>query len=592
MKLLYVKFTLIITVIALVITIIACNRDSLLKGVNIEVGTELLYNPVNVQIIDGKLDGTIPQNITVSIIGKDKDKIYSVLGEKAITVNSYGILNIGIPRNNTATIYAPIEFMVVINAPGYMEARKNFVVTDLKRNIFEDARMVNLSSPPKGVSISSNVVIPVDAAKGVMEDINFATPSAIGKTENASVKVLAGTKMFDKDGNAVTGDVKVSLVHFDAVNKTSLSCYPGGFSFRGAIDSSGKPVNGGEFYTLGFITLSMSANDKVVKTFSKPINVEAEVNANTFNPVLNRKIQVGDSIPIWSLNDLTGKWTLELYSKITVKNNKLILNYNQTHLSYWNFDFWDCQFGCNSCNNPVITILSDFTETSNNGYYGISIEAPGSPPGVHSHGETQLKLITGSTINPNNYNNSQIGLVINIFDTPNTWAGNLIYSSPVFYPCNGDPLDLRGKLPPLPLPPPTINLNFSAVCAGTTANSTKATIYPSAWVYYHEVGSYNWWQYLGFINNGTGSGSGLIPGKKYKFAIFYGSFSRTTDDLGLKDGFLMPDGDATIAVKSTVYGLNESITIHKNVANNSYDLNYFNYPVPDKLCAEYQKYFK
>lgn len=603
MKSINIKTTLFASVIALVFTLIACNADSLLNDVNIQIGTELLYNPVNLQVLDARMDGTIPQNATVTIIGKDKDKVFSVLGEKTLKVNSQGIINIGIPRNFKPSIAAPLEFMVIVNAPNYLEARKSLTIGDITKQSLEQARMVNLASPPKGVSIESNTTISVNATTGVTQEIAFNTPTVTGKTEDATVKVASGTKMFDKDGAPVSGDIKVTLVHFDAVNESSISSFPGGLAFSNATDPNGNSLGSGIFTTFGFIAMNMTANGKEVKTFSQPLDMEIDINPNIYRPIYQRNVREGDTLPIWSMNETTSKWNAETYALIVNRNGKLKASFKQKHLSWWNIDDPSCSSGfwwnppappCVSCNNPQVSILSDLPAGSPKSSFHVDIVSPTNPSAhVWNMGGDLTNLSNGTIIPFSNFagggsTNQNTGLVFMIYSKEPWNGGQLLYTSPTVYPCQNAVLDLRGKLPNTLIDPnkiPTINLNFSAVCSG----STTVTIYPTVTIYYKEVNVDVAWRVLGTISNGKGTTTGLIPGKKYKFAIFHGTLERTTDDMGLKDGFEMPSGDAVIPINSSVYSINETFTIRKE--GNAYNLNYLNFPVPEKLCAEFKQYF-
>jgi len=331
-----------------------------------------------------------------------------------------------------------------------------------------------------------------------------------------------------------------------------------------------------------------------VKTFSQPLNVEMDINPNIYRPDYGRNVMAGDTLPVWSLNDSSGTWKSETFAIVVAKpNGGLKATFQQQHLSWWAINDPNCWhyirvgrggrwvYQCN-CPSAQINITSDFTTrydvqarfvlgNNNAGYIPFQVQ----------------NIQNGQVIHLSNIAQSSSG-VLQLADL----QGNILYSSAPIQPCNGVTVDLRGQLP---TPPPTITLNFSALCSGSTAKAPSATIYPSVTIYYKDLGQNSLvsdrltWQVLGGIVHGQGTTSGLIPGHYYKFGVFHGSLSRTTDDLGLKGGFLMPNGDATIAVVSPVYGISESFTIKKT--GNAYNLNYLNFPIPASLCNDYKKYF-
>ena len=604
MKEINFKAVLFFSVFGILLLGIGCHPETLLDGVNINIGTQILYNPLNIEILDARLEiGKVPENATLSIEGKDKDKIFSVFGEKIITINSVsGIANLAISRNTKPTPENPLLITVVVKAAGYIDTRKNFEITADSASNFEIVRMVSLTQPPMGVTIK-NTVITVDATKGAMKDVSFNTPTADAKTENAYVTVKAGTKMFDADGNSVSGDINVTLIHYDAKNETSTSCMPGGLSFRGARNIAGEVIGDDDFTTLGFINMSMEAGGKQVKTFSQPLDMSIELNSDIVLPLQQRNVQAGDTIPVWSLNETDNTWQAETIALVTEKNGKLVASYQQMHLSWWNLDWFNCpylwnnyykryvaNYSCVCFSGASIKINSDFTPSAPSLPFFITISNIENPKrAFHTRYDA---LIDNSAFQLNRFPVNK-KFKINIFDKEIWAGGKLLFSTPSFLPqCGGTiNIDLRGKLP-IPAAtatPVLVVLNFSGICSGKTANAAKAVITPSVTVYFREIKKDAGWRVLGYISNGSGYCNQLIPGHVYEFGVFHGSLSRTTRDLGLPNGFTMPQGDTTIAFTSKTLNLTESFNIHKT--SSGYNLNYLNFPIPDKLCAEYKKYF-
>jgi hypothetical protein len=93
----------------------------------------------------------------------------------------------------------------------------------------------------------------------------------------------------------------------------------------------------------------MKVGDKEVKSFTEPLEIKAEVADNISNPETGNPIKEGDSIPTWSLNEETGEWNFE-GSAVLVKNanGKLEAQFEASHLSAWNIDFFTA-----SCNTPL-----------------------------------------------------------------------------------------------------------------------------------------------------------------------------------------------------------------------------------------------
>jgi hypothetical protein len=71
------------------------------------------------------------------------------------------------------------------------------------------------------------------------------------------------------------------------------------------------------FETLGLVDLQIAIGGKKVKVFSKLLLARVELNETSIISNTGKPLQLGDSLPIWSQDETTGKWTLE--GKETVK---------------------------------------------------------------------------------------------------------------------------------------------------------------------------------------------------------------------------------------------------------------------------------
>ena len=65
----------------------ACrNVEELSEDLVIYVDTDVVLNPLTLQITGAEPGENLPDNIQVRVLGEDKDRVYSVLGERGLTV--------------------------------------------------------------------------------------------------------------------------------------------------------------------------------------------------------------------------------------------------------------------------------------------------------------------------------------------------------------------------------------------------------------------------------------------------------------------------------------------------------------------------
>jgi hypothetical protein len=120
-------------------------------------------------------------------------------------------------------------------------------------------------------------------------------------------------------------------------NPISESAFPGSFNPTNVKDENGANLGAGTFTSLGFIALDMDVNGTPVKQFGgNPTTVTIDISPNILDLDTGNPIQIGDVVPIWSLNETTGEWQREGTSTIsgTAANPKV--TFTQTHLSQWN----------------------------------------------------------------------------------------------------------------------------------------------------------------------------------------------------------------------------------------------------------------
>ncbi|GLQ75042.1 Ig-like domain-containing protein [Vibrio penaeicida] len=186
-----------------------------------------------------------------------------------------------------------------------------------------------------------------------------------------SIDIPANTEFFDSNGNPFepTGAVKASavLVSADPKNLSNstnnpLFAFPGGLQVSGLEGATPSDLNNDSefsFISAGFVAIEIkdSLGNQVSQFGGDGINLNFEVPKSTVHPNTSQPIKLEDgSIPLWSYNENTAKWSYEGEALITAENaNTFSVVKKITHLSYYNLDW----YGTNRCKLDVDVLDKD-----------------------------------------------------------------------------------------------------------------------------------------------------------------------------------------------------------------------------------------
>jgi hypothetical protein len=601
----------------------SCKPEDIFKDTNVFIGNEVLFTAISIQAVDADIEAErIPEKMTVEITGRDKDKIFSPVGEKIGTPDG-NIINLAIRRSDIPTENTPLIFTVIIKAEGYLDGIRNFTIGNGKSVNVTSIRLVStaLDAQPQGITMISKDV-PVNNLTGVAQDIVLTTPNSNlrgSKSEAVTAKIKAGTKFLDKSGTALSGTASIRLTHFDAVNESSVVSFPAGLNADYVVDSTGKQIPPGQFTTAGFIAFDMTVGGIKVDKFSQPLDMSMDINnaGKIRNPETNQAVKAGDSISVWSLNESFGVWQQEQKVKIVAENGGLKAQFSQKHLSWWNIDFIT-PYLCNSFGFYGIT--NGFPNTGANPFGPIAFPPFGPPSTITFHSNikpTQVcsngtivnlgtgiyyaeiidawtlipihagyydDFLDGSVATINNYLGGgmpSLPLKLRIWSGTEFNRGTQVFLSAPFTLCSA--VDLTVTLPNFNNQI-LVDISVTGICTSTTGEVSPVLV-PTLPMYYREDRD-KFWSYLGAVANGKGCTAKLQKGGNYEFGIFYGTLSRTTEGKFPP----LPLQDAAVSISSAGYPT--PFTIDLKYANNRLNLAYQNFLLPDKLCTEYKKYFK
>lgn len=464
-----------------------CSCKKPMDGVNINVNTESLKSPMMLKFVNAKLMATNqPKNFNITIGGQNPGFVFAGDGTKATKVNN-GILELALDKSANPTPSNPIKFTVTANAPGFAPTTTNIIVTDVDKPEVIVINLAEYANMPSGTSLSNSTKTISNGT--ATTELVLTTPTSAGMTEKTKITIPTGTSFLDADGKVIIANkLTAKVIHYGTTSEESLSAFPGGFYADNAIGADGLPINGGVFFkTAGFLAIDLVAGDKEVKGFTKPVDIEMEIENTLINPTTGLQVKENETIPLWSLNNETGQWRNEGTASF-VKNSvgKLIAKAQISHLSYWNFDwYWG---SCNGgANRGTITINAP-QYSSSEFYKLVAVTAD------RSYSYTKQIYVPNGTNRVNSvYNLPNIEGKFEIYNM----SGKLLAESQIYPTLCGQ--NTVFKLPES-TPPSIVNvsLNLKVKCSG----KSLATGF-NGYAYIYEINNY-WWNYkFLYVQNGN-----------------------------------------------------------------------------------------
>lgn len=459
------------------------------------------------QFVDAKtgvqIDLDINQNLEISISGPDKDKIVDNAGSsnpKAVN----GFLGLALKEGLLPSASNPINFSVIAKADGYLTTSVNvFMHEEGNQHII--VTMVDINNTPSGVSAEVATILSVPAS-GIIPTTFTLSPAATPLTgTTAEITIPAGTKFMDKNGDAVSGNINAKMVYFNNMEESSVAAFPGGLSNINTVNDE----DGIDFKTAGFVAMNLTAsNGKEIKQFGQPVQMRVSIPDGTTDGDGN-VIQAGTIVPIWSYDPETAEWRLEANPVATLNAGKLEVNYEMTHLSYWNLDWKNaqrCSYGSTitftSCMNQFYNGYIKFSPIGGGGnsyypYYTKNIQnnssftlrnAPSSPTRITVY-KNYFEMMQ---------NQNGISKDFNSLCAPSSQTMNL--SSWPGFVC-----------------PTTLTIQIDANCSGA-----NRTIRPTCAIYAKKNGT-NFWFFVGYMINGNMVTYALNQGETYLFKVQIGN---------------------------------------------------------------------
>ncbi len=560
---------------------LACNKDKLLKDVNVYLGTDLLLSPMAIQVYDANpANESVPQNAIIEVSGPDGDKIYSLLGEKELQLEG-SMLNLGIRRKQAPTADAPLWFIVTVKAPGYLDASKLFSISDTSIFKTEMLPMIKLSAPPEGISILEKDFT-VDAF-GAVEEVVAATETGNGVSQIAQITIPKGTGFFGKDApSPATGSGKIQILQFSpsAVN----DFIPDGT----ILESNGKQKPPGSTRAASAFIVNVNVGGTKVETFSTPIEALLELDATLDNPQTQKLLAAGDSIPVWSYDESTAFWHEEKKTKVELAaGGKLTARVLMPHLTPWGVNFFSPMEQIQGipaigggifqppAPTPRIWSFSSSISAGCPGYYFTRLETDW---GQRLY-QGEVAYADGSQMNLRSLLKAVPStLRLRIFDGSGDDPGAELFNRVLN--TTSQNVSLGAALP--------VNLTGNLEVSGTCDAGDK--IVPTVAVYFREARAETddrGWKTLGKISRGFGCSQRLVKGAKYDFRVPEFPFPIYAITIPATDK------DIPVEVDENLDGIPERTEIfsvrYSGAGGNVCEIEYTGIKLPNVVCDELKR---
>ncbi|WP_111861217.1 hypothetical protein [Acinetobacter sp. CFCC 10889] len=340
------------------------------------VSADLLQGRVAIplQFVDAKTGEIIQDQV---IIKAQDDLAQSNVYEEPSDQDStagYGYVYLKADAVKNASPSKPVKLRVILSSENYFGTSVDIIYTGTAL-LPQKISLVNKAAPPAGVAVALQKEVKADATGKLLKDIQLTarTTDVASKNAAASFNLPANTILKDEKGQALTGDLQVSIGYFSPKAENIGAIFPGGLNPDQVkiFENNQWKFEQGYFITAGLMAVDIidSQGRKAHLLSNGQGTMTIQAPAGLLNPETNLPIKDGDTIPVWSHSESTGLWQKELVG--TFKQNaqaNFDVSYQVSHLSFWNLD-WHFNQICPSIlpigfnkaftTNPFITIEID-----------------------------------------------------------------------------------------------------------------------------------------------------------------------------------------------------------------------------------------
>ncbi|MEZ4606271.1 MAG: hypothetical protein R2865_05565 [Deinococcales bacterium] len=320
----------------------------------IEVPISLAPTRGTISVIDAatgaQLEG-VKTSVKIRAYGQGNNVVSVLLsyppldGNFRVFETQTGLVGFGLDKTE-ASSNNPVDFLVKVEAPGYLSASKTFTLRQLL-NPAVTVVLIKLDAAPQGVYPVSNHALQTDSSGLTQQAISIKTPTPSGPEPALELRIPARIRLLDGRNQSVQGPIYTEMALFNTLRENAINLFPNGLD---AVKVGEGQQRLGNFITAGFFAIDMrNGAGQEVHQFSQPITITVDIDARTVNPETGLAIKSGEMIPIWSYSHNTGQWRYEVDGLISGPQvgGKFKVTFQAAHLSYWNLA-WFSEDICSS----------------------------------------------------------------------------------------------------------------------------------------------------------------------------------------------------------------------------------------------------
>jgi hypothetical protein len=316
-----------------------------LSALTWQINFDLIKTTWDIQFIDGSsglpVGANSEERIEMTITGNDAGNIIDLAGiRQPRFYSTKGFAALALHPDRAAVEPAtPVRFVIQVNHPGYLPVTVPVIAYHGGINPIRIYLTSRQDAP-------ENVDLAVHQASGMLSGGSLTDTLAVNTPlSRAAIHLDAGTALVATDGTQLSGDLTVTLSHWEGGTTGGLKTFPGG---QITLSSAGNP---GLIYLAGGAYVEMRDQDgRLATSLSKPIRSEVAVSSLAYHPITRTILTPGQSVPVWHLNSETGIWDNQNTVITEIADGELIARFSMyspgLYLLGW--------INENLCSNPLV----------------------------------------------------------------------------------------------------------------------------------------------------------------------------------------------------------------------------------------------
>ncbi len=172
--------------------------------------------------------------------------------------------------------------------------------------------------------------------KGAPQPFDADAAAELNGRDGAYLAVEANA-FVDGDGNPVSGEIELQMTPVDVSTEAGLAAFPG--SYTGIPEDGSGQTN---IVSLGTTEFTFSqGGEELQLAEGETAIIDMPMYVDTYPD--GTAVQIGDEIPLWSLNEETGIWVQEGVGEVIAKPASptgLAMRAEVSHFTWWNTDWY------------------------------------------------------------------------------------------------------------------------------------------------------------------------------------------------------------------------------------------------------------